>query len=153
MKKLVLALVLAAPLLAQTTTRYTLQTNFNCDVSQTRPLTSIYQFDCRGITFVDPTTGNSVKLFMFNVANFYWTLEPANQTITGVRSFQVNMNGNPPPGPFQVFWTVEQSDGSRHTGMFTGNWQVVTTPLGGQRPEILAGATFDEDVSTVAILD
>lgn len=131
---------------------YTLGNDFRGDVSTTRPLTSFYQFDCRGPIFRMPDQ-TEAQLFWFNALAFY--VIQNDVTIIGANKSNAVQNTPPDnknPGIFQVQFQIQTADGLYHFGVWSGNWDVETSRVG-PRPLILAGSTLQLDQSTVAILN
>lgn len=132
---------------------YTLAANFAGDYSNTRPLTSFYQFECRGPIFRMPDE-TQVQLFWFNALSFY--IIQNDIALIGARKSNVVQNTPPDKqdaGLFQVQFQIQTADGLFHYGVWGGNWDVETSRLGFPRPLILAGSTLQIDQSTVAILN
>lgn len=153
MKKLLcLALFTVAGMSAQLPT-YNLNAPFNCDASTTRPLTSFYQFDCRGVTFTNPNDGTMEQLFWFSVLSFYAN-PPGALTVSGSRKYKVDLDQAPnggSPGVFQVEFQYQTTDGLFHYGIWSGTW-TVQSGFRSVHPRIETG-TLQFDSSTVAILD
>jgi hypothetical protein len=156
LKTIVLTALCAIGLSAQNT--FTMPGTFSCDAVSLYPITSFYQFDCRGVPFNDSNGVRVGQVFWFSFGHFFWTFadiaQPTTNPVAKLDSFTVPSNGS--PGTFQVEWQLKDANGLYHFGVWSGTWQNVR-PCGGRgcqywRPQLLSGQTTD-DSSTVAILD
>jgi hypothetical protein len=92
---------------------------FVCDAASLHPVTSFYQFDCRGIKLAD-STGTVVGSFFFGLGKVTVTLPgipypPTNNNITNLNYFTANT--------FSFDWEEEDANGVLHTGTASGTWE------------------------------
>ena len=154
MKKLLtLALLTATGLVAQPQT-YTMKAPFRCDVSNTQPLTTFYEFSCRGVQFVDANGTTQATLFWFSTLGFY-VVTPSG-TINGTRKSKVTVDQTPnemTPVTFQVQFQIQTADGLFHVFQWTGTYVAGDTFFRNQDFPFLESGSLQVDQSTVAILD
>jgi hypothetical protein len=94
---------------------------FICDAASLHPVTSFYQFSCRGIRL--ERDGDVVGSFFFYSSRVQVSLPSitfplSDNFITKLDSFSV---GN--PGTFQFEWQEEDANGVLHTGTASGTWE------------------------------
>lgn len=95
---------------------------FVCDAASRYPVTSFYQFECRGIRLADSSGKVVGSFFLFRVSEIGISLpgivyDPYDSYVTKLDSF-TEPNGNT-PGTFQFEW---QADNGAHTGTASGTW-------------------------------
>jgi hypothetical protein len=99
-------------------------TTFTCEAASRDPVTSFYQFQCRGI--------NLENLLGDVVGSFSWLLNGEVQVhlpnIVGEDIYDSHVTAYPPEplkSPFQFSWKVEDGKGVYHTGTATVTWKNV----------------------------
>jgi hypothetical protein len=156
---LLLIALCALGLSAQTQTLTMAGTSFKCDAVSLSPITTFYQFDCRGVPFDDSTGVLDGYMFWFSFGHFYVTFngvaQPTDNPTAKLDYFTVPASGN--PGTFQVEWQLQDANGVIHYGVWTGTW-VQQQNCGGRgcqywRPLLIQPTQTTVDQSTVAILD
>jgi hypothetical protein len=128
MKSLPLMLMLFA-ISAFSQNVYTTTTPFVCNAASAHPITSFYQFTCRGMTWKD-TSGNVLAEYFiyggYNEAAVYATVPPVsfndfrNSTLQ-ITSFSQPANGN--HGAYSFDWTTVDPSGVSHSGSASGTWE------------------------------
>jgi len=122
---LVLLLFGVVSLHAQTT--YNTTTPFVCNAASAHPVTSFYQFECRGMNWKDMSGSVLAEYFIYgyNVAvEASMPLVPFNdfrQSTVQLTNFTQPANGN--PGTYAFNWTTVDSSGGTHLGRASGTWQ------------------------------
>jgi hypothetical protein len=110
---------------AKAQTTYSSPAPFVCDAASLHPVTSFYQFQCRGIKLANSSESVVGSFFLFSNEHVEVAL-PAipyppdlnDSHVTNLDSFTV---GN--PGTFQFEWQVEDANGTYHTGTASGTWE------------------------------
>jgi hypothetical protein len=108
---------------AKAQTTYSSPEPFVCSAASLHPVTSFYQFSCRGIKLA--TNGNVVGSFFFYSSRVQVSLPniayPSNDNfITNLDSFsEPSATG---PGTFRFDWQEEDANGVLHTGTASGTW-------------------------------
>jgi hypothetical protein len=121
---LLIILAMSLPLCAQTS--YSLPSPFYCDAASRYPVTSFYQFSCRGIKLA--SSGNVVgSFFLFSsgavqiaLPNIPYPPDTFDSYVTKLDSF-TDPHGSS-PGTFQFDWQEEDANGVFHTGRASGTW-------------------------------
>jgi hypothetical protein len=114
----------AASAKAQTT--YSSPASFVCDAASRYPVTSFYQFSCRGIKLtLDGNVVGSFFLFSSDVVEITVPKVPYppdiyDSYVTKLDSFTEPSGGN--PGTFQFEWREEDANDVFHTGTASGTW-------------------------------
>lgn len=109
---------------AQTT--YSSPSPFICDMASRYPVTSFYQFSCRGIKLT--SSGNVVgSFYLFSsgevqiaVPNIPYPPDIYDSYVTHLDSFTEPNGSN--PGTFKFEWQEEDANGVFHTGTASGTW-------------------------------
>jgi len=121
-----LAMFAAVSAFGQTT--YSTDTPFVCNAASAHPVTSFYQFTCRGMTWKDASGNVLAEYFIYggyNEAAVYATAPPVsfndfrNSTLQ-ITSFSQPANGN--PGTYSFDWTTVDPNGVSHSGSASGTW-------------------------------
>jgi hypothetical protein len=107
---------------------------FTCDAASLHPVTSFYQFNCRGIRLATWTTSTlSVvgTFFLFNTGSRVEVVLPPNispdpgdyfnSTVTQLDSFTEPSRDQ--PGTFEFEWQQDNADESHVTGTASGTWE------------------------------
>jgi len=124
MKTALLVLALAVSAFGQTT--YSTDTSFVCNAASAHPVTSFYQFTCRGMNWKD-SSGNVLAeyfIYGYNVA-VEATVPPVafndfRQSTVQLTTFTQPANGN--PGTYGFDWTTVDPSGVSHSGSASGTW-------------------------------
>jgi hypothetical protein len=107
--------------------------NFVCDAASLHPVTSIYQFSCRGINFYDANNAFA-GTYYFRVVNWFllYTVNPVNGDVAGpavqASGFPIAVTGftlpsGNIPGTFAFNWTWTDANKVVHTGSVSGTWE------------------------------
>jgi hypothetical protein len=98
---------------------------FVCDAASLHPVTSFYQFQCRGIKLANSSGTVVGSFFLFSnehvevaLTTIPYPPDTYDSHVTAVDSFTV---GN--PGTFQFEWQEEDANGVFHTGTASGTWE------------------------------
>lgn len=157
MKKLLLAIVLAVPLMAQTTTTYIMPTGVgasNCSSNFTHP-TSFYEFTCN-INFLEQNGPGTGEMIGTNIVNFLPTGFGIEGGMPYLSKKSVVLKDVAPtatsPGQATWEWQVQTQDGMYHVGVLTMQWHLSVPTRSGSRV-LIDECQTTVDVSTVAILD
>lgn len=110
----------------QAQTAYSSASPFYCDAASRYPVTSFYQFSCRGIKV--GSSGNVVgSFYLFSLdtvqvalPNIPYPPDTFDSYVTKLDSF-TNPNGSS-PGTFRFDWQEEDANGVFHTGTASGTW-------------------------------
>lgn len=111
---------------AKAQSTYPSPSSFVCDAASRYPVTSFYQFSCRGIKLA---SGGKVvgSFFLFNaeavqvaLPNIPYPPDTFDSYVTHLDSFTDPSGGN--PGTFQFEWQEEDASGVLHTGNASGTW-------------------------------
>jgi hypothetical protein len=132
---LALVVTALAPTASAATTSpvtYNGSANFVCDAASLHPVTSIYQFSCRGINFYD---ANNVfaGTYYFKVVSWFllYTVNPLNGDVARpagpASGFPIAVTGftmpsGNIPGTFAFTWTWTDANNVVHTGSVSGTW-------------------------------
>jgi hypothetical protein len=104
---------------------------FVCDAASRYPVTSFYQFSCRGIKLTSDGTTVVGSFFLFSNSLVEVTLTPLNISpdpgdyfnsyVTKLDLFtEPSANG---PGTFQFEWQEDDANEIHHTGTASGTWE------------------------------
>jgi hypothetical protein len=103
--------------------------NFVCDAASAHPVTSIYQFSCRGVSFYDANNALA-GTYYFRVVNWFdlYTVngDVARPPVQGT-NFPIEVTGftlpsATGPGTFAFNWTLTDANKVVHTGSVSGTW-------------------------------
>lgn len=121
---LMLILAMSLPMFAQTT--LTMPTAyFLCDAASAHPVTSFYQFQCRGIKLDNPSGTLIGSFFWFTngIVEVNLPVIPGqdvyDSSLTLDSFTEPSANG---PGTFRFSWRVEDGNGVYHSGTASGSW-------------------------------
>ena len=134
---------------AKAQTTYSSPAPFVCDAWSHYPITSFYQFQCRGIKLADSTGTVVGSFFKFSNSLVEVTITPLNMSpdpgdyfnsyVTKLDYFtEPNTNG---PGTFQFEWQQDDANEVHHTGTASGTWVDRVVGGGWHAPEILTFTT------------
>lgn len=93
---------------------------FYCDAASSYPVTSFYQFSCRGIPMADGT-GSTVGSFFFYANRIQGTL-PVAPFINPYTSHPVNPPTGKLPGTFTFMFVAQDQNGEIHNGSANVTW-------------------------------
>jgi hypothetical protein len=95
---------------------------FYCDRTSTHPLTSFWQFACRGLYY----DGDNIEFFFLQSRVEFFENTPAisgRGAITSGVSTEPNTSTDPvTPGTFKFTWAFTDENGVAHTGATSGLW-------------------------------
>jgi hypothetical protein len=126
---------------------YSSPASFVCDAASHYPVTSFYQFQCRGIKLTSdgPTV---VGIFLFSNTRVEVWIAPLNMSpdpgdyfnsyVTKLDYF-TEPSGNS-PGTFKFEWQEDDANEVHHTGTASGTWEN-TTYSGWSAPKLLTFTT------------
>jgi hypothetical protein len=127
---------------------YSAPAPFVCDAASRQPITSFYQFQCRGIKLADSTGTVVGSFFKFSNSLVEVTITPLNMSpdpgdyfnsyVTKLDYFTEPSGSN--PGTFEFEWQQDNADESHTTGTARGTWE--NTNRGGwAAPKLLTFTT------------
>jgi hypothetical protein len=111
---------------------------FVCSAVGYRPVTSLYQFTCRGLYF----NNHDIEFFFYGGNRVEFS--QASTGVSGIGTFAEtsftlpNTSTNPvTPGTFAFTWSFTDAQGVVHTGSNAGTWLDFKNPNGQYQPELL----------------
>jgi hypothetical protein len=127
---------------------YSAPAPFVCDAASHQPITSFYQFQCRGIKLADSTGTVVGSFFKFSNSLVEVTITPLNMSpdpgdyfksyVTKLDYFTEPSGSN--PGTFEFEWQQDNADESHTTGTARGTWEN-TNREGWVAPKLLTFTT------------